>query len=97
MSHRAARRVHRATAFISVTGILFFLFFQLAKREPFRSANPFGQDPYDLVGSFAVQIALLIGVLTCARAAGSYAGHQAAADPSGQSARAGRHRDRPPC
>jgi len=68
MSHRAARRVHRATAFISVTGILFFLFFQLAKREPFRSANPFGQDPYDLVGSFAVQIALLIGVLTCARA-----------------------------
>jgi hypothetical protein len=68
MNEQQARRVHHATALITVTGILFFTFFQLAKREPFRSVNPFGEDPYDAVGSFAVQIALLIGALTYARA-----------------------------
>jgi len=35
---------------------------------PLRDINPFGQDPYDAVGSFAIQVALLVGILTFARA-----------------------------
>jgi len=62
------RRVHRVTALISVTGVIFCLFFQVNKGGPFRDVNPFGVDPYDAVGSFAIQIALLVGLLTYARA-----------------------------
>jgi hypothetical protein len=68
VSDESARRIHRVTALVTLTGILFCLFFQLAKGKPFRDINPFGEDPYDAVGSFAIQIALLIGLLTYARA-----------------------------
>jgi len=61
-------RVHRVTAWISVTAVLFCLFFEVNKGGPFRDVNPFGVDPYDAVGSFAIQIALLVGALTYARA-----------------------------
>jgi len=60
-------RVHRLTTLILITAVLFFLFFQVNKGGPFREINPFGVDPYDAVGSFAVQVALFIGLLTFAR------------------------------
>jgi hypothetical protein len=60
-------RVQRVTALITFAAIVFCLFFQLSKGGPFRDINPFGVDPYDAVGSFAVQGALLVGVLTYAR------------------------------
>lgn len=68
LTHTFVRRIYRVTALHAFAAIVFYLFFQVNKRGPFRDINPFGSDPYDAVGSFAVQIALLIGVLTFARA-----------------------------
>jgi hypothetical protein len=53
-----------------VTGlaVLFYLFFTINKNGPFRDINPFGVDPYDAVGSIAIQAALLLGWLTYGRA-----------------------------
>ncbi|HUW95554.1 MAG TPA: hypothetical protein VMW58_07180 [Anaerolineae bacterium] len=68
MKETMIRRVHRVTGLITFSAIVFCLFFQLGKGGPFRDLNPFGVDPYDAVGSFAVQGAFLIGVLTYARA-----------------------------
>ena len=55
------------TALILFTAILFFLFFQVNKRDPFVMGNPTANDPYDAVGSIAIQVALLIGILSYAR------------------------------
>lgn len=68
MNENTAPRVHRVTALITSAAIVFCLFFQINKGGPFREINPFGQDPYDAVGSFAIQAALLVGILTYARA-----------------------------
>jgi hypothetical protein len=68
MSSQTIRRIHRVTALITCAAIGFCLFFQISKGGPFRSVNPFLEDPYDAVGSFAVQGALLLSLLTYARA-----------------------------
>jgi len=65
---KTIQRIYRVTALIAFAGVVFYLFFQINKGGPFRDVNPFGQDPYDAVGSFAIQGALLIGILTYARA-----------------------------
>jgi len=62
------KSIHHLSAFTGVLAVLFALFFQVSKGGPFRDINPFGVDPYDAVGSFAFQGALLLGVLTYARA-----------------------------
>jgi hypothetical protein len=61
-------RVYRATVMVTAAAVVFYLFFQINKGGPFRQINPFGADPYDAIGSFAIQFALLIGVLTYSRA-----------------------------
>lgn len=68
MNNKTIRRVHRVTALITLAGVIFYIFFQINKGGPFRDINPFGEDPYDAIGSFAFQVALLIGILTYARA-----------------------------
>jgi len=68
MNSRVIRRIHRVTASIFCAAVVFYLFFQLNKGGPFRDINPFAEDPYDAVGSFTIQAALLIGLLTFARA-----------------------------
>ena len=68
MNKETIQRVHRVTALITLAALIFYLFFQINKGKPFRDINPFGEDPYDAVGSLAVQGALLIGILTYARA-----------------------------
>jgi hypothetical protein len=68
MNDNTRQRIHRVTALVAFAAMVFCLFFQLSKRGPFRDVNPFGDDPYDAVGSFAIQGALLIGFLTYARA-----------------------------
>jgi hypothetical protein len=68
MNRQTIQRVHRVTALVVCAAFAFYLFFQINKGGPFRDVNPFGQDPYDAVGSLAIQVALLIGVLTYARA-----------------------------
>jgi hypothetical protein len=67
MNTETIRRVHRVTALITLAAVVFYLFFQVNKHGPFRDINPFGEDPYDAIGSFAIQVALLIGILTYAR------------------------------
>ena len=66
MNNEAIRRIHRVTALVAFAAIVFYLFFQINKGGPFRDINPFGQDPYDAVGSFSIQGALLIDFLTYA-------------------------------
>jgi hypothetical protein len=68
MFMKTIQRIYRVTALITFAAVVFYLFFQINKGGPFRDINPFGQDPYDAVGSFAIQGALLIGILTYARA-----------------------------
>lgn len=68
MNIESIRRVHRVTVLITLTGLIFYPFFQINKGGPFRDINPFGDDPYDAIGSFAFQAALLIGILTYSRA-----------------------------
>ena len=52
---------------VLVLAIVFWAFFQLAKQDP---ANPFGEDPYDAVGSFAIQAATVLGLLSVVRSFG---------------------------
>jgi hypothetical protein len=67
MNDLNSKRIHRVTALIFFTAIIFYLFFQVNKRSPFVEANPFANDPYDAVGSIAFQVALLISLLSYAR------------------------------
>jgi hypothetical protein len=67
MNGQNFKRFHRVTALILLTAIVFYLFFQVNKRSPFVDANPFAVDPYDAVGSIAIQLALLISLLSYAR------------------------------
>ena len=49
--------------------IAFYYFFQTAKHDPnLAGVNAFGEDPYDAVGSFAVQLAAFTALLTLIRA-----------------------------
>ena len=68
MSEAEIRGVRRVTLLTTGAAIAFYGFFQLGKIGPFRAVNPFGDDPCDAVGSFAVQVALLVGLLTIGRA-----------------------------
>jgi hypothetical protein len=67
MVGQSSKRIHRITALIFLSAIIFYLFFQVNKRSPFVEANPFAVDPYDAVGSIAIQVALLVSLLTYAR------------------------------
>ncbi len=67
MNGQNIKRIHRLTALIFLAAIIFYLFFQINKRSPFVDANPFAADPYDAVGSIAIQLALLISLLSYAR------------------------------
>jgi hypothetical protein len=68
MNGKTLRRMDGITGLIAFAAVLFCIFFQINKGGPFRDINPFGVDPYDAVGSFAFQAAILVGVLTYARA-----------------------------
>lgn len=67
MNTQSIQRIHRVSALILLTAVLFYLFFQINKGGPFREINPFAVDPFDAVGSIAIQVALLISLLTYAR------------------------------
>jgi hypothetical protein len=51
--------------------LVFWAFFQVSKQVPFfADGNPFAEDPYDAVGSFAIQVAAVLAVLSVLRSAG---------------------------
>lgn len=59
--------MHRATAAVAGAAVLAWVLFQLGKQPAFSAANPFARDPYDAVGSIALQVALLAAGLAYAR------------------------------
>jgi hypothetical protein len=67
MNKQSVKTIHRVTALILLSAVIFYLFFQINKADPFVNSNPFANDPYDAVGSIAIQAALLIGILSYAR------------------------------
>lgn len=75
----------RRNAFsLALTGAAFCTFFQIAKHQPRLSAvNPFSEDPYDSVGSFAIQFVLFMMLLSLLRA---YRRYPQAADPHASAA-----------
>ncbi|OGO66650.1 MAG: hypothetical protein A2030_10320 [Chloroflexi bacterium RBG_19FT_COMBO_50_10] len=44
------KQIHRISALILLTAVLFYLFFEVNKRSLFVEANNFAADPYDEVG-----------------------------------------------
>ena len=60
---------HKITSlFIFAFAVLFYFFFMHAKHDSALSAvNPFADDPYDAVGSFAIQAAVFLGILCLIR------------------------------
>ncbi|HEY6307601.1 MAG TPA: hypothetical protein VI488_14205 [Candidatus Angelobacter sp.] len=68
MDPRTILRIYRVTAATTLTAIVFWKFFDITKHGDLGDISPFAQDPYDAVGSFAFQVALLVGALTYARA-----------------------------
>ncbi|MGB6869569.1 MAG: hypothetical protein WBD93_08190 [Acidobacteriaceae bacterium] len=64
------RSVLRRNAFaVCLLGLAFLLHFQLAKHwKPWSAVNPFSEDPYDAVGSFAVQFVLFMMLVSLVRA-----------------------------
>jgi hypothetical protein len=68
MNDQSVKTIHRVTALTLLSALIFYLFFQINKADAFVNSNPFANDPYDAVGSIAFQAALLIGILSYARA-----------------------------
>jgi hypothetical protein len=68
MSNTATPRSYwQVTLVVFTASLVFGAFFQISKKDPFVTANPFADDPYDAVGSIAIQAAAGIGLLTLAR------------------------------
>ncbi len=54
---------------IVVLAVLFYLFFMTSKHDPaFSAINPFVEDPYDAMGSFGIQAAAFLSILSMVRA-----------------------------
>ncbi|HKW87702.1 MAG TPA: hypothetical protein VJN21_03000 [Candidatus Acidoferrales bacterium] len=65
----ASSKLRINSVFIFGLAILFYFFFMHAKHDSALSAvNPFADDPYDAVGSFAIQAAVFLGILCVIRA-----------------------------
>ena len=63
------KRAKRDAVFSFALALLFYGFFDASKHvRSFAQNNPFAADPYDAIGSFAVQVALFLGLLSMLRA-----------------------------
>lgn len=68
-------RLKRDAVLVAVFAALFYWAFMFAKHDPVLGPIiPFGEDPYDAVGSFAVIAAMLVAVLALVRAFRPYGG-----------------------
>ncbi len=69
--HEEAVRAGKAGAWAGAwLAVVFVLFFQASKQVPaLARSNPFSVDPYDAIGSVAIQVALVVAGLTWVRAA----------------------------
>jgi hypothetical protein len=63
------RQLKRDALHMLVLALVFAAFFQLSKHVPaWAQVNPFAEDPYDAIGSFAIQLAIFLAGLSCVRA-----------------------------
>lgn len=70
------KRLKLAALFVLGLSILFYFFFDYCKHtSALGTANPFASDPYDAVGSFGIQLALLSALLTLIREFRPYPGN----------------------
>lgn len=84
------RKLKTFALFVFGLSILFYFFFDFCKHAPaLGTANPFAEDPYDAVGSFGIQLALLAALLTLIRAFRPYPDKEAAHGHILQTLRAG--------
>ncbi|MBE3037961.1 MAG: hypothetical protein IMZ62_04005, partial [Chloroflexi bacterium] len=73
------KRFKLATLFVFGLSILFYFFFDFCKHAPaLGAANPFAEDPFDAVGAFGIQLALLSALLILIRAFRPYPQKEAA-------------------
>lgn len=69
VARRVSRQVKIHACLMLALAIVFATFFQVSKHQPALSqVNTFADDPYDAVGSFAVQFALFAALLSMLRA-----------------------------
>lgn len=68
-TNRVARPLQMAAVLTFMASLSFWAFFQLSKRPEFAAVNAFADDPVDAIGSLAVQVAVVVSLLTLARAA----------------------------
>ncbi len=62
------RQLQLATLITCLLAFLFFIFFNASKHDPaLVKANVFIEDPFDAVGSFGIQLALLAGLISFVR------------------------------
>ena len=66
-SNRLKRVIAAATLFTLAATLLFGVAFQISKQDPIGPINPFAEDPYDAVGSIAVQVALAGAIISGVR------------------------------
>ena len=79
----------RNAVIVFVLALLFYTLFMFAKHAPgLRDVIPFGEDPYDAVGSFGAIVAVLVALLSLVRALRPYRGGPASAEQRGHLARA---------
>jgi hypothetical protein len=76
------RKTKRAALRSLLLATLFYLFFQASKHIPtLARVNPFADDPYDAVGSFTMQLAPFLALLSCLRAFRPYRNIALSNDP----------------
>jgi hypothetical protein len=72
------RRSKINAGLIFMLALLLYLFFQISKHQPaLAQVNAFAEDPYDAVGSFGVQFALVTALLSLVRAFRPYQSNKA--------------------
>ena len=73
------RKLKARTLMVFGLSILFYFFFDFCKHAPgLGVSDPFASDPYDAVGSFGIQFALLAAFLTLVRVFRPYPQKEAA-------------------
>ncbi len=73
------QKIKASALLVFSLSILFYFFFDFCKHAPSLGvSNPFASDPYDAVGSFGIQLAMLAALLTLVRAFRPYPQKEAA-------------------